>query len=128
MAMTNDAKNRMLDNEFGTGASSGTYMSLHSADPTTTVATALANEIAGGSPAYARKQVNFNAAASGQKTLAANVVFDIQSGDSFSYYALWEVSTSGTQSQFLGSAALTSAEGAYGSQGTYTITALTLSI
>jgi hypothetical protein len=128
MAMTNDARNRMLDTEFGTGASSGTYMSLHSADPTTTVATALANEIAGGSPAYARIQVNFAAAASGQKTLAANVVFDIQSGDSFSHYGLWEVSTSGTQSQFLGSAALTSAESAYGSQGTYTITALTISI
>jgi hypothetical protein len=128
MAMTNDAKNRMLDNEFGTGASSGTYMSLHTADPTTTVATALGNEIAGGSPAYARKQLNFNAAATGSKTLAASAVFDIQAGDAFSHYALWEVVSSGTQSQFLGSAALTSAEGAYGSQGTYTVTALTLSI
>lgn len=128
MAMTNDIKNSMLDSGFGTGASSGTYMSLHSGDPTTTVATALANEIAGGSPAYARQQVNFNAAASGQKTLAANVVFDIQAGDAFSYYALWSVSTSGTQAQFKGSAALSSAESAYGSQGTYTVTALTISI
>jgi hypothetical protein len=128
MAMTNDAKNRMLDTEFGTGATSGTYMSLHSADPTTTVATALANEIAGGTPAYARKQLNLNAAASGQKTLAANAVFDIQAGDAFSHYALWEVVSGGTQSQFLGSAALTAAEGAYGSQGTYTVTALTISV
>jgi hypothetical protein len=128
MAMTNDIKNSMLDSGFGTGASSGTYMSLHSADPTTTVATALANEIAGGSPAYARKQCNFNAAASGQKTLAANVVFDIQAGDAFSYYALWSVDSGGTQAQFKGSAALSAAESAYGSQGTYTVTALTISI
>lgn len=128
MAMTNDIKNSMLDSGFGTGASSGTYMSLHSADPTTTVATALANEIAGGSPAYARKQLNLAAAASGQKTLAANAAFDIQAGDAFSHYALWSVSSSGTQAQFKGGAALTSAEGAYGSQGTYTVTALTISI
>ena len=124
MAMTTDIRNSMLDSGFGTGASSGTYVSLHSADPTTTVATALANEIAGGSPAYARKQANFNAAASGAKTLAANLVFDIQAGDAFGYYALWAVSSGGTQAQFKGSAALTSAEGAYGSQGTYTITSL----
>jgi hypothetical protein len=128
MAMTNDIKNSMLDSGFGTGASSGTYMSLHSADPTTTVATALGNEIAGGSPAYARVQLNLNAAATGQKTLAANAVFNVQAGDAFSHYALWSVATSGTQAQFKGSAALTAAEGAYGSQGTYTVTALTVSI
>ena len=128
MATTNDIKNSMLDSGFGTGASSGTYMSLHSADPTTTVATALANEIAGGSPAYARKQLNLNAAASGQKTLAASAVFDIQAGDAFSHYALWSVASSGTQAQFKGGGALAAAEGAYGSQGTYTVTALTISI
>jgi hypothetical protein len=128
MGMTNDVKNVMLDSGFGTGASSGTYMSLHSADPTTTVATALANEIAGGSPAYARKQLNLNAAANGQKTLAASAAFDVQAGDAFSHYALWSVASSGTQAQFKGSGALTAAEGAYGSQGTYTVTALTISI
>jgi hypothetical protein len=128
MAMTPDIKNTMLDSGFGTGATSGTYMSLHSGDPTTTVATALANEIAGGTPAYARKQVNFSAAAAGAKSLAASVVFDIQAADAFSYYALWSVASSGTQSQFKGSAALTAAEGAYGSQGTYTVTALSITI
>jgi hypothetical protein len=128
MAMTNDIKNSMLDSGYGTGASSGTYASLHSADPTTTVATALGNELAGGSPAYARKQVNFAAAGSGSKTLAANLVFDIEAGDAPAYYALWSVSSSGTQAQFKGGAALGAAEGAYGSQGSYTITALTVSI
>lgn len=128
MAMTDDLKNAMLDSGFGTGASSGTYMSLHSADPTTTVATALANEIAGGSPAYARKQLNLAAAANGAKALAASAVFDVQAGDAFSHYALWSVATGGTQAQFKGSAALTAAEGAYGSQGTYTVTALPISL
>ena len=128
MAMTNDAKHAMLDAQFGTGAASGTYISLHSADPTTTVATALANEIAGGTPAYARKQANFAAAAAGAKALAASLVFDIQAGDAFSFYAVWRVASAGTQAQFMGSAALTAGEPAYGSQGTYTITALSLSL
>jgi hypothetical protein len=128
MAMTNDIKNSMLDSGFSTGATSGTYMSLHSGDPTTTAATAAANEIAGGSPAYAAKQLNLNAAASGQKTLAASAAFDIQAGDAFSHYALWSHATSRTQAEFKGSAALTAAEGAYGSQGTYTVTALTISV
>ena len=128
MAMTNDIKNSMLDSGFGTGASSGTFMSLHAGDPTTTVATAQANEIAGGSPAYARKQLNLAAASAGAKALAASAVFDIQAGDSFSHYALWAVVSGGTQAQFKGSAALTAAEGAYGSQGTYTVTALSISM
>ena len=127
MSMTVEARNAMLDAEYGTGASSGTYMSLHTADPTTTAATAAANEISGGSPAYAAKQLNLNAAASGQKTLAANPVFDIGAGKSFSHYALWNHATSRTQANFKGSAALTAAESAYGSQGTYTVTALTIS-
>jgi hypothetical protein len=126
--MTPDSKNTMLDAGYGTGAASGTYMSLHAGDPTVTVATALANEIGGGTPAYARKQVNYAAAASGAKALAANVVFDIQAGDSFSHYALWSVASSGTQAQFKGSGALAAAEGAYGSQGTYTVTAAGVSL
>lgn len=126
MAMTPDIKNAMLDSGFGTGASSGTYISLHNGDPTTTVATALGNELSGAP--YARVQLNLNAAASGQKTLAANAVISIQAGDTFSHYALWSVSSGGTQAQFKGSAALSASEGAYGSNGTYTITALTISI
>jgi hypothetical protein len=126
MAMTNDIKNSMLDSGFGTGASSGTYISLHSGDPTTTVATALANEMSGAP--YARVQLNLAAAAAGAKTLAASAVISIQAGDAFSYYALWSVVSTGTQAQFKGGAALSAAEGAYGANGTYTITALSISI
>jgi hypothetical protein len=122
-AFTTDARNYMLDQRLGTGASSGTYASLHSADCTTTYTTAQANEIAGGSPAYARKQLNLNAASSGSKTLAANAVFDIQAGDSFSH-----VASGGAAADYIGCTALTSAESAYGSQGTYTLTAETFTI
>jgi hypothetical protein len=122
MAMTNDVKQTMLDAGFGTGASSGTWLSLHSADPTTTVATALANELAGAP--YGRVQLNLAAAAAGVKTLAAGAVVSIQTGDAFSYYALWSVSSAGTQAQYKGGAALTAAEGAYGANGTYTITSI----
>jgi hypothetical protein len=126
--MTPDIRNSMLDSGFGTGAASGTYVSLHSGDPTVTLASALANEISGGTPAYARVQANFAAAAAGSKALAASLVFNIAATKTFSHYALWSVASGGTQAQFKGSAALTAAEGAYGSQGTYTITALSVSV
>jgi hypothetical protein len=126
MAMTNDIKNSMLDSGFGTGASSGTYISLHSGDPTTTVATALANEMSGAP--YGRVQLNLAAASGGAKALAASAVISIQAGDAFSHYALWSVSSSGTQAQFKGSGALSAAEGAYGANGTYTISALSISL
>ena len=126
MAMTNDIKNSMLDSGFGTGASSGTYVSLHNGDPTTTVATALANELAGAP--YARVQLNLAAASAGAKALAASAVISIQAADAFSHFALWAVSSSGTQAQFKGGGALSAAEGAYGSNGTYTISALPISI
>ena len=126
MAMTNDVKNTMLDSGFGTGASSGTWISLHNGDPTTTVATALANELVGAP--YARIQLNLAAAAAGAKALAANAVISIQAADTFSHYALWAVVSGGTQAQFKGSAALSATEGAYGSNGTYTISALSLTL
>jgi hypothetical protein len=126
MAMTNDIKNSMLDSGFGTGASSGTWISLHSADPTTTVATALANEMSGAP--YARVQLNLAAASAGAKGLAASAVISIQAGDAFGWYALWSVNASGTQAQFKGGAALSAAEGAYGANGTYTVSALSISL
>ena len=126
MAMTTEAKNYMLEQRFGTGASSGTYVSLHSADPTTTVATALGNEMSGAP--YARTQLNLAAASGGAKALAANAVVNVQAGDAFSYYALWRVASSGVAADYLGSAALSAAEGAYGANGTYTFTAIPISL
>jgi hypothetical protein len=126
MPMTNDIKNVGLDAMYGTGAASGSWVSLHTADPTTTVATALANENTGAP--YARVQLNLAAASGGAKNLAANAVISIQAGDTFSHYAVWSVSSAGTQAQFKGSAALTTAEGVYGADGTYTLTSLPITI
>lgn len=60
-------KNNMLDGQTFTDAS------LHSAFPGTTGA----NELSGGSPAYARKTVTINAASGGQRLLNAAVTFDV---------------------------------------------------
>lgn len=60
-------KNAMLDGQAFTQAS------LHTAFPGTTGA----NEVAGGAPAYARKNIVMGAAAGGQRTLAAAVTFDV---------------------------------------------------
>lgn len=60
-------KNAMLDGQAFTQAS------LHTAFPGTTGA----NEVAGGAPAYARKNITMNASAGGQRALNAAVIFDV---------------------------------------------------
>lgn len=124
---SDDAKNYMLDQRLGTGATSGSYGALCNGAPTG-AADALTKEISGGTPAYARKQANFNAASSGSKTLAANSVYDIPAGGAFSHVAWWRVASSGTAADYIGSTALAAAESAYGSQGTYTLTAQSFTI
>lgn len=98
MPFTNDAKNRMLDVlDEGVDPSTGAARaSLHSAYPGATGA----NELAGGSPAYARKAIAWGAAANGQKTLAAAVTFDVPAGD-VKWVGFW---SSEAVPKFLGSA------------------------
>lgn len=96
------------------------YASLHSADPGSTGA----NEITGGSPAYARKSVTWAAAASGSASLSAAPVFDVPAGATVSHFGLWSAATSGT---FRGGGALSSTE-VYGGQGTYTLNNATVSV
>lgn len=90
-----------------------TAISLHSADPGSTAA----NEIVGGSPAYARKAPSYAAAADGATDLTAGLTFDVPGGATVSHYGLWK----GTV--FLGGDALSAVE-TYGAQGTYTLTSL----
>ncbi|MBU0967319.1 MAG: hypothetical protein KKA54_13170 [Proteobacteria bacterium] len=66
-SFVNAAKNTMLD------ALTVAYASLHNGDPGATGT----NEVTGGSPAYARKAVTFNAAAAGARALNADVTFDV---------------------------------------------------
>lgn len=77
------AKNTMLD-----ALTVGTA-SLHTADPGATGT----NEVAGGSPAYARKAVTFNAAASASRALNANVEFDVPAGTTVTHVGYWNGGT-----------------------------------
>ena len=67
MSLTIAAKNTMLN------ALTVDTASLHTAFPGLTGA----NEVSGGSPAYARKAVTFGAAAGGSRALSAAVSFDV---------------------------------------------------
>lgn len=89
MPFATKGKNNMLG---GLGA---TYASLHDNVPNDSGS----NEISGGSPAYARKSVTFNTAASGSMTVSNSPVFDVPAGKTIYYMGLWDASTSGN---FLG--------------------------
>jgi hypothetical protein len=102
------------------------FVSLHSSDPSTTGA----NEITGGSPAYARKGVTWGTATSGVRSLASSVTFDVPSGSSVSHFGIWSAATSGT---FYGAETLRDADNnpvveTFGGQGTYTLTVASLAI
>jgi hypothetical protein len=99
----------MLDH-LGTEA---VYASLHSADPGDTGA----NEISGGSPAYARKAITWNAAAAGSMDDSNVPVFDVPAGTTVAFVGFWSALTSGT---FYGAADVT--DESFTNQGTYTLT------
>lgn len=88
------AKNLMLEALDESVAAGAKYGSLHSAYSATG-----ANELTGGSPAYARKALTWNAAASGSKALASAVVFDVAGGSTVQFFGLWDAVTGGN---FLG--------------------------
>lgn len=106
--LTNAAKNAMLDHLAGLAV----WASLHSADP----GASGTNELSGGSPAYARKAITWNAAASGALDNLANPVFDVPAGSTVSYFGLWSASSGGT---FYGSGDV--ADETFNGQGTYTL-------
>jgi len=104
-------KNAML-NELGSLA---VFASLHSGDP----ADNGANEISGGSPAYIRKAIAWEAAGSGtmNKNASPAVVFDVPGSTTVSYVGFWSAVSVGT---FYGSADVT--DEVFAGQGTYTLT------
>ena len=120
MALENAGKNVMLD-ALGVVA---TYFSLHDGFPATI---GPGNECTGGTPAYARKATDWNAAATGSMTNdfgTTPAVFDIASGETVDAIGICSALTGGT---IYGGADVTT-EGAYGAQGTYTIDTFTVSI
>lgn len=106
-------KNAMLD---GLG-SVAVYASLHTANPGSTGT----SEATGGSPAYARKAITWNAASAGSKTTAASVTFDVPAG-TYTYIGLWSAVTGGT---YYYKIALPSSQ-VFGSQGLLPITSITI--
>ena len=72
-------------------AALGNWVALHTADPGTTGA----NELTGGSPAYARKQTTWGASAAGVKSGSAQT-FDIGPGKSIGWYSVWTAASGGT--------------------------------
>lgn len=102
-------KNLML-NALGAAA---IYVSLHSADP----GESGTNELSGGSPAYARKSITWNAASGGSMDDSNVPVFDVPASSTVSYVGFWSALTTGT---FYGSANVT--DEVFNAQGTYTLT------
>lgn len=96
-----------------------TWLALFNGDPE-----GAGTEISGGSPAYARKQVTWNASASGQRTASGSPVasFDVPSGAAVSHWALMSAVTGGT----MGVAGAFGATENFGSQGTFNVNTLTL--
>ncbi|HJS83601.1 MAG TPA: hypothetical protein VJ742_12280 [Nitrososphaera sp.] len=115
MPLNNTAKNLMLDEL----ASVAIYASLHTADP----GSSGTNEVSGGSPAYARKSITWNAAATGNLDNNANPVFDVPASTTITHVGFWSAATSGT---FYGSADIT--DEVFAAQGTYTLTDADISL
>lgn len=93
MPFTTGANDQMLDAlNGGTPTSIIAYASLHSAYSATG-----ANELTGGSPAYARQAVTW-AAASGNSKASASVAgaFNVPGGTAVSFVGLWSAATAGT--------------------------------
>lgn len=102
---------------FATGS---THMSLHTADPGATGA----NEVNGGTPAYARKASTWAAAANGAVSISAALAFDVPSGVTVTHIGLWSAVTGGV---FKGGTSLGVPE-TFTAQGQYVVTATTATV
>lgn len=109
MGYSPDGKNAMLNALAGLAV----FVSLHEGDPGDNGA----NEISGGSPAYARKGITWNPAATGSLDSSNAPVLDVGAGKTVLYVGFWSAESGGT---FYGAALVT--EEVFGAQGTYTLT------
>lgn len=111
--MANDydttARNAMVD----ALAAVATRWAAHTGDPG--AANTASNEVTGGSPAYARKAVSWNAASGGAATQNGDVALDIPAGTTVSWISLWN--TAGTVRYLKKDVT----DEVFGAQGTYTI-------
>jgi hypothetical protein len=102
-------------------AALGTRWALHTADPG--AADTATGEVTGGSPAYARKAVAWNAAnVAGVATQNGDVVLDVPASTTITWVSLWN--TAGTV-RYLKKAVTSET---FGAQGTYTIKGTTTTL
>lgn len=114
MPLLDSLKNPMLE----TAATLVGYVSLHSGAPGRDGA----NELSGGSPAYRRKAITWDRAASGSLSDSSNGIdFDVPAGARVVAVGLWSTESSGT---FYGFGAVD--EETYNRQGTYTLRDFTI--
>lgn len=112
MPWSTHSKNGMLNGLRNVAwQKTGVWASLHTASPGDTGI----NEVTGGSPAYARKQLTFAVAASGSMATTAPVVFDVPAG-TVAWVGLWDAVSGGN---FLGSHDVV--DEVFAAQGTHTI-------
>jgi hypothetical protein len=113
--MANDydttARNLMLD----ALAAVAVRVAAHTGDPGG--ANTAANEVTGGSPAYARKAIAWSAASGGSAAQNGDVVLDIPAGTTVSWLSLWN--SAGTVRYLKKDVT----DEAFGAQGTYTVLA-----
>jgi hypothetical protein len=94
MPLSTFGQNALLDEVFNLGVGTfptiEVYHSLHSADPGLTGA----NELTGGSPAYARKQNTYPASAAGTLDNDTAILFDVPAGNVVAW-GIWDAVTAG---------------------------------
>lgn len=89
--LTAATRDLMLDAVDETATGGITHGSLHTAFSTTG-----ANEVTGGSPAYARKSVTLAASSGGVKSLSNAPVFDVPASATVRWIGYWTAVTAGT--------------------------------
>lgn len=96
------------------------WISLHSSDPGTTGA----NELAGGTPAYARQEGAWDPASGRVIALSGAETFDVPGPSSVAFFGTWDASSGGT---FYVGGALSAVEN-YTGQGTYVLTGAQIAV
>jgi hypothetical protein len=89
-ALTNFAKNKMLDPTGAGLASFALYASLHTALPDSSGS----NEASGGTPAYARQAITWGTAVGGIVQATNMPIFDVPAG-TYAFGGLWDDPTAG---------------------------------
>jgi hypothetical protein len=92
--LTDVCVNAMLDSAVAGAPGTALWLGLH------TALGAAGAEVTGGSPAYARKAITWNAAASRAKDIAAAQTFDVPAA-TIRAVQLWSASTAGTSRAWL---------------------------